>query len=55
MAVDSVQYRVTPRSTILRGVNLEELEYLGENNTKNENILTHYSVAKEYSNYIKNR
>ena len=48
---------LTPRSMIpvLRGVNLEKLEYLGENKTQNENILTHYSVAKADSNYEKNR
>ena len=38
---------------VLRGVNLEKLEYLGENKTQNENILTHYSVAKADSNYEK--
>ena len=38
---------------ILRRVNLEKLEYLGENETKFENISTHYSVAKADSNYEK--
>ena len=39
---------------ILRRVNLDKLEYLGENKTKFENISTHYSVAKADSNYEKN-
>ena len=39
---------------ILRRVNLEKLEYLGENETKFENISTQYSVAKADSNYEKN-
>ena len=34
---------------ILRGTS-EKLEYLGENETKNENILTHWSVAQTSSN-----
>ena len=36
---------MTPRSIILRGA-LEKFEYLGENETKNETILTHWSVAQ---------
>ena len=32
---------------ILRRVNLEKLEYLGENETNYENISTHYSVARQ--------
>ena len=36
---------LTPRSMILRGT-LKKYEYLGENETKNENILTHWSVAQ---------
>ena len=54
-AVDSVQYKVTPRSIILRGVNFEKLAYLGGNETKFKNILTSYSVAKAESNYEINR
>ena len=53
MAIDSGQFRVTLRSMILHRVNLEKLEYLGENETKFENISTHYSVAKADSNYEK--
>ena len=53
MAVDSAQYRVTPRSMILWGVNLEKLEHLGEISTKIKTILTHYSVAQAGSNYEK--
>ena len=41
MSVDSAQYRVTQRSMILRGVNLKKYEYLGENEIKIENVLTH--------------
>ena len=33
---------LTPRSIILRGTS-EKYEYLGENETKKENILTHWS------------
>ena len=54
-AVDSAQYRVTPRSIILRGVNFGKLAYLGENEIKFENIFTSYSVAKAESNYEINR
>ena len=43
---------MTPRSVILRGT-LERYEYLGENETKNESILTHWSVAQASLNYIK--
>ena len=54
---DSAQYHtarnLTQRSMILRRVNLEKLEYLGENKTKYENISTHYSVARADSNYKK--
>ena len=39
---------------ILRWVNLEKIEYFGENETKFEIILTHYSVATADSNYEKN-
>ena len=39
---------------ILRRVNLEKLQYLGEKETKFENMSTHYSVAKADSNYEKN-
>ena len=49
MAIDSTQYRVTLRSIILRG-DCEKFEYLSENETKNENILTHWSVAQADSN-----
>ena len=35
---------------ILCGVNLEKLKYLGENETKFENILIHCSVAQARSN-----
>ena len=38
---------------ILRGTS-EKLEYLSENETKNENILTHWSVTQAGSNYEKN-
>ena len=38
---------------ILRGTS-EKLEYLGENETKNENILTHWSKAQAGSNDDKN-
>ena len=56
MAVDLAQYRVTPRSMILRGVNLKKLEHLGEISTKIKTILTHYySVAQAGSTYEKNR
>ena len=40
---------------ILRGVNFEKLEHLGEISTKIKTILTHYSVAQAGSNYEKNR
>ena len=53
MAVDSTQYTVTPCSMILRGVNFEKLEHLGEISTKIKTILTHYSVAQAGSNYEK--
>ena len=52
MTVDSAQYRVTPRSIILRGVNLELLREIF---TKIKNILTHYSVAEADLNYVKKR
>ena len=54
MAVDSTQYTVTPCSMILRGVNFEKLEHLGEISTKIKTILTHYSLAQAGSNYEKN-
>ena len=60
--LESVQYdtaqNLTPPSMILCRVNLEKLEYLEylcENETKYENILTHYSVARADSNYKKGR
>ena len=40
---------LTPHSMILRETS-EKLEYLGENKTKKENILTHWSVAQAGSN-----
>ena len=41
---------------IPRGVSffIVKYEYLGENETKFENILTHWSVAQASSNYEKN-
>ena len=43
---------LTPYSMILRGVSffILNFEYLGENLTKFENILTHWSVAQTSSN-----
>ena len=43
---------MTPPSMIQRGVSffILNFEYLGENETKNENILTHWSVAQASSN-----
>ena len=38
---------------ILRGTS-EKLEYLSENETKHENILTHWSLAQAGSNDEKN-
>ena len=52
MAIDSAQ-NLTPRSMILRRVNLKKLEYLDENETKFKNLSTHYLVAKADSNYEK--
>ena len=53
VAVDSTQYdttqNLTLRSIILRG-DSEKFEYLSEDETKNENILTHWSVAQAGSN-----
>ena len=60
VAVDSGQYHtaqnfplkfgcLTPRSIILRG-DSEKFEYLSEDETKKENILTHWSVAQAGSN-----
>ena len=53
LLIDSAQYdtvrNLTPRSLIL-GEDSEKFEYLGENETKNENILTHWSVAQADSN-----
>ena len=49
---DSVQY-----DTVLRGVSIFDTKfriYLGENKTKFENILTHWSVAQAGSNDEKN-
>ena len=57
VAVDSTQYdttqNLTLRSIILRG-DSEKFEYLSEDETKNENILTHWSVAQAGSNDEKN-
>ena len=44
---------MTPRSLILRGGS-KKFEYLSENETKNETILTHWSVAQAVSNDEKN-
>ena len=44
---------LTPRSIILRG-DYEKYEYLGENETKFENILNHWSVAQAGSTDAKN-
>ena len=52
MAIDSAQ-NLTPRSMILRRVNLKKLEYLDEKETKFKNLSTHYLVAKADSNYEK--
>ena len=56
-SLDSAQYNtarnLTPRSMIQRGTS-KQFEYLGENKTKNETILTHWSVAQTGSNYEKN-
>ena len=49
MDIDSAQFRYCA----VRRVNHEKHEYLGENETKFENISTHYSVAKADSNYEK--
>ena len=54
---DSAQYNtarnLTPRRMIMRGTS-EKLEYLSKNETKKENILTHWSVAQAGSNDEKN-
>ena len=44
---------MTQRSIILRGTQ-EKYEYLGENETKNQTVLTHWSVAQAGSNDEKN-
>ena len=44
---------MTLHSIILRGTSVK-YEYLGENETKNENILTHWSVDQAGSNDEKN-
>ena len=44
---------LTLRSMILRGTS-KKYEYLSENETKNETILTHWSVAQAGSNDEKN-
>ena len=44
---------MTQRSMILGG-DSKKLEYLGENETKNEIILTHWSVPQASSNDEKN-
>ena len=44
---------LTLHRMILRGTS-EKLEYLGENDTKKENIITHWSVAQAGSNDEKN-
>ena len=56
--IDSAQYeaarRLTLRSMIL-SEDSEKLEYLSKNETKNENILNHWSVAQAGSNGEKTR
>ena len=58
MAVDSAQYdtaqNLTLLTMLLRGTS-EKYEYLGENETKNQTILTHWSVAQAGSNDENNR
>ena len=44
-----LNFILTPRSMILRGVS-EKFEYLSEDETKNKNILSHWSVAQAGSN-----
>ena len=44
---------MTQRSMILCGTS-EKLKYLGENGTKNKNILNHWSVAQASSNDERN-
>ena len=44
---------MTQRSIIMQGAS-EKFEYLGESETKNENILTHWSVAQAGSKDEKN-
>ena len=55
--LDPAQYdtarNLTLRSMILRGTS-KKYEYLGENETKNETILTHWSVGQAGSNDEKN-
>ena len=57
--LDFAQYdtaqNLTPRSMILRRVNLEKLEYLGENETKFVNISTHYSVPARQTRIMKKK
>ena len=57
MELDFAQYHtagnLTPRSIILRRTS-EKYEYLDENETKNETVLTHWSVAQAGSNDEKN-
>ena len=54
---DTSQYdtarNLTPHRMILRGTS-KKLEYLSENETKKENIITHWSVAQAGSNDEKN-
>ena len=52
-SLDSAQYdtaqNLTLRSMIMHGTS-KQFEYFGENETKNETILTHWSVAQAGSN-----
>ena len=52
MQYDTAQ-NLTQRGIILRGTS-KKFEYLGENETEFENILTHWSVAQAGSNDEKN-
>ena len=45
---------MTPRSMILRG-DSKKFEYLGENETKNETILTYWLVAQAGSRLMKKK
>ena len=50
--VPGIFFFLTPRSESV--FSALKYEYLGENETKNENILTHWSVAQACSNDEKN-